>query len=355
MKKNYSILFCAIALLGMVACEDSSDENNDNEVPEITVGAYILNSGKMSSNNASLTYYDAATKKATQNVFLTRNDKGLGDTSNDMIIYGSKMYIAVQVSGVIFVTDKQGTIIKEITLNDYNEPNRLTSYNGKVYASYFDGGIVQIDTATYVTKTAKTGINPVELKVSNDKLYVAISEGTNYPNYGKTVAVINPTTLEEIKRIEIGLNPSKVLKDNDDNIYVTTIGNYGDIPTELKKINTETDEFSTIKFPAEYGPLTHVAMGPNNKLFVIAGDWGKGKIYTYNISTQKSEGEFVTDGTTIKDIFCLSADIVNGDVYVGTSDYINTGDVYVFGADGKLKTTIEVGLNPMTVVPVRTR
>lgn len=357
MKKNYSILFCAIALLGMVACEDSNDEN---EAPEITVGAYILNCGKQSTNTASLTYYDAATEKATQDVFLARNNIKLGVTSNDMIIYGSKMYIAVQESGVLFVTDKQGTFIEKITLKDYKEPNRLTSYNGKVYASYFDGGIVQIDTATFATKTAKTGANPVELKASNSKLYVALSEGMNYPNYGTTVAVINPTTLEEINRIEVGLNPNAVAKDNNGNIYVTTIGNYTDIPAELKKIDTETDIVSTIALPAEYGTVVHIAMGADNKLFLIAGandsDWKfQGKIYTYNTSTQKFEGAFVTDGTTISNMFSLNTDAVNGDVYVGTSDYKNDGDVYIFGTNGKLKTKIEVGLNPMKVVPVRTR
>ena len=56
---------------------------------------------------------------------------------------------------------------------------------------------------------------------------------------------------------------------------------------------------------------------------------------------------FITDGTVVDKPYSLSADPLTGDIYVGTSDYTNNGDMYVFSAAGKLKNRFEVGLNPM--------
>lgn len=357
MKLNQSILLCAFALLTIVSCKKSDPIVKP---PEVTFGTYILNSGNNPDNNASLTYYDVKTGAATQEFFLAKNGKKLGDTANDMIVYGGKMYIAVTISGVIFVTDMQGRILSEITLDEYKSPQCLTAYNGKVYASYYDGGIVQIDTTSFATKSAPTGMNPEEVKESNGKLYVAISNGLNFPNFDKRVAVINPTTLNEIKSIEVGLNPAQIEVDHNNGIYVMSKGNYADVPSSLQRIDGGTDKVTPITFPADYGTVLHIAMGANDKLYIIAGisnattGWKLiGKVYVYNTATQKFEGEFVTDGTTIDNMFSLSTDTSNGDVYVGTSDYQNTGDVYVFGVDGKMKYKIASGLNPMMVEFVR--
>ena len=74
---------------GFSACSD--DENlpdNGGEEPteSTTTGVYILNSGRMSSNNSTLDYYDPLTQELTGDVFAAVNGRGLGDTANDMLI-----------------------------------------------------------------------------------------------------------------------------------------------------------------------------------------------------------------------------------------------------------------------------
>ena len=68
----------------------------------------------MGSNNAGLSCFNLNTLTMTVDTFMNVNEKGLGDTANDMIVYGSKMYIAVYGSSIIEVTDLSGKSIKQI-------------------------------------------------------------------------------------------------------------------------------------------------------------------------------------------------------------------------------------------------
>ena len=44
----------------------------------------------------------------------------------------------------------------------------------------------------------------------------------------------------------------------------------------------------------------------------------------------------------------MSSDPVTGNVYIGTSDYTNTGDMFIFSPEGKLIDQLALsGLNPM--------
>ena len=65
------------------------------------------------------------------------------------------------------------------------------------------------------------------------------------------------------------------------------------------------------------------------------------------MKTDKSLGKFVSDNTELPNAYSISA-TSDGYVYVGCSDYMTTGDVYVFTADGKLHDKFDSqGLNPL--------
>lgn len=75
----------------------------------------VLDQGKFGSNNSTLTKYDVLNQQTINNYFESINKKGLGDTGQDMIKYGSKIYVAVYNSSVIHVIDsKTGSLIKTI-------------------------------------------------------------------------------------------------------------------------------------------------------------------------------------------------------------------------------------------------
>lgn len=355
MKKIYSLLLCTAVLFSLVSCESNNGSNDGPGASNI----YVLNSGSWNqANSSSLTSYDLELETTADDIFASQNGKGLGDTAQDMVVFGDKIFISVYGSGVIFVTDLTGKIKEEIKDDTYFYPRYLATDDDYVYVSYYDGAIAKIDPETYsVTKTAiSTPGNPERVAVVNGKLYMAISD-YGYGNEASVVAVYNTSTMELLSNIEVILNPTVLTADSQGNVYVISMGNYGyytpEVYATLQKIDTDGN-VSTISIAEEDGYLpVSIAMGNNNILYVMEGSGypTTGDVYAYNTTT-KVASKFITDGTTVSDLYMISTDLTTGEVYIGTSDYSNTGDLYVFNSDGTFKSSFGVGLNPMKAISV---
>ncbi len=75
------------------------------ETPKVTTGVYVLNEGLLTNDNTTLTYYDFGTGTATTDYYANVNGSGLGDTGNDLLLYGGKMYIVVNESSYLRIAD----------------------------------------------------------------------------------------------------------------------------------------------------------------------------------------------------------------------------------------------------------
>ena len=198
----------------------------------------------MGSNNAGLSCFNLNTLTMTVDTFMNVNEKGLGDTANDMIVYGSKMYIAVYGSSIIEVTDLSGKSIKQIkSSGDALLPRFFTANEGKVYVSLYDGYVARLDTASLeIEQKVKVGRNPEQLVVANNKLYVANSGGLDYNTpvgYDKTVSVIDLASFQETKKIEVVTNPVNLVTDSQGDVYLVSMGDYGAIPNTFQRIDSE--------------------------------------------------------------------------------------------------------------------
>jgi|SRR5574344_181483 hypothetical protein len=351
--KLFTIKFALIALIATTILPSCSKDNTEpEEVIKKTTGVYILNSGKMGNNNASLSYYDFTSKKVTANLFASLNGKKIGDTGNDMIIYGGKMYIGATNSSIIFVTDLNGKLIKEITVMGEKanlSPRHFTTGDGKVYVSYFEGYVGQIDTTNFSVNSVKVGALPEGIIYVGGKVYVANSDGYNYP-YGTTVSVLNASTMKVIKEITVSNNPQTFHLDSEGDLYLISWGDYGKIPASLQKINLATYEVTPIK---DVVP-TNMAIGKDNKAYIISSvydaNWKQTiKYYLFDTKTDTVVKEFVSSDI-VKNGYCIFTDPTNGYVYIGCSDYVSNGDMYLFMPDGTFVEKFDTGgLNPIKV------
>lgn len=324
--------------------------------PVVSSGIYVMNEGVWGMNNSMITYYDLEDYSAVSDFFGTVNGRGLGDTSNDLKLYGSKLYCLVNISGQMEVINPNtGISLKQISfLNGSGiskQPRYMAFDKDKVYVCSFDGTVVRVDTTSLEIEASVTaGSNPDGIAVANGKIYVSNSGGQNFPNFDHTVSVIDLDSFTETKRITVGLNPFKIEADAYGDVYVLCRGNYDDIASSLVRIDSRTDEV------AETYDLTM-------SNFIISGDlayyysmnWTtfQASVKTFNVKTETPENDsFISDGTVVSAPYGIAVDETTGAVYLGDAgDYSSNGSVYCFSSAGVLvKKLNSYGVGPSQIV-----
>lgn len=314
------------------------------------VGFYLLNEGNMGSNKASLDFYDFEKGLYRKNLYAEANPNatlGLGDVGNDIKIYGSKLYVVVNMSDKVEVLDAKTS--KKITQIDIPNARYLAFHKGKAFVTAYDGYVSVIDTLSFKEERRITvGKQPEEMAVVEDKLYVANSGGYNYPNYERTVSVIDLNTFKEITRIDVGINLHRLKADKYGDIYVTSRGDYYNIPSNLYVIDTKSNTLKKT-FNIEASNLyIH-----NDKAYIYSVVFNYNTMENridYSTIDVKSEtvlpGSFITDGSekNIAIPYGIAVNPTNEDIYVTDArDYVSPGVLYGFDKQGKKKFEISTG------------
>lgn len=335
----------------LIVSKDNSGESKDFATVAIEDsfeygGLYVLNSGNKGANNASLSYYDLIAGTMTTNIYKTVNGSGLGELAEQLLIYGSKMYITVYGSNRIVVLDLNGKLLNTIEptsgTNEPVNPRRMAADNGKIYISYFSAhSVAALDTASLkIEQVVSVGRYPEHLTVANGKIYVANSGGLDYPNYGKTVSVINQGTFKVEKEIEVALNPEQVVADSQGDVYVISLGNYGDVKNTLQRIDATTNEVTVM----DYGTNMTLA---NDQLYVMYGQWGDPNITfkKYDTLTETVVNDNFVTGRTFSgsNTYRLGVDPTTGKIYISEAPYGATSSLLIFGANGNFEKEVETG------------
>lgn len=355
MKTNKLVTLVLISIFAITTFTSCDPQEEIIKTPAISTGVFVLNSGKWKSNNASLTYFDFATGFASSTLFSDKNNRGLGDTGQDMIVYGSKLYISVNTSSLIEVVNaKTGVSIKTIPMtNDAGapaSPRSLTSSNGKVYVVLYDGHVAQLDTTTLaVTKKIQVGANPDGSVIANNKLYVANSGGYNIvPD--STVSVINLTNFAEEKKIKVNMNPQMLKVDSYGDVYVASFGDYGAIKGKFQRIDVGTDKVTDINLNAQGFDI----IGDKAYVYTFSYDtnWQAAdkKIAVYDVKNEEIISTNIITTTIDKTPYSINIDPTNNDIYLGVTDYVNNGKMYCFDKNGVQKFTFTTGVNPIKTI-----
>jgi len=337
------------------SCDSKSDSPQIDQA--ISTGVYILNEGSYKNNNASLTYYDLTTSTATGDVFTAKNNRGLGDTGQDILKYGSKVYIAVSASSLIEVLDAATGISKKTipmlnTSAQPSTPRSLAAYNGKVYITLFDGHVAQLDTTSLlIEKTISVGSNPEGIAVANNKLYVANSGGLGAVK-DSTISVIDPVSFTVTGTFKVVINPVIIKADIYGDLYVISFGNYTTIPYTLQRIDATTGKVSVITGQKPYNLAIE---GDIAYMYGIEYDaqWNPTiKTYTtYNVKNEQVvNAAFISTSAIANTPYSIDVNPITKDIYIGETDYTNTGKMNVFGQDGTLKFSFATGVNPRKTI-----
>jgi YVTN family beta-propeller protein len=348
-KKNfiYTLALC-MAIASFTGCKDDDDPALE-EKPVPSEFIYVLNAGLFNSNNASLSMCNLNDGTVVSDVFETRNGRRLGNTGQDIIIYGSKMYIAMYGESTIEVTDLDAKSIKQISTE--GPPRSFAVDGGKVYVTYFNGYVARIDTASLaVEDKVPVGRNPEQLTVAGGKLYVANSGGLEI-EYDKTVSVVDIATFTETKKINVVINPCNIVSDGNNGIYLVSMGDYGSVPNTLQEFDENAGTF-TVMTDINGTSIANVG----STLYSVFAQWSAptAEYYSYDMKEKKILSDhFIGDTEISGPNPQVSTDRTFGDIFITTTDYKTDGDIHVFDGTGRFVGKFGVGMCPIKAVRVK--
>lgn len=342
------VALMAVAALAAACQKETTPE--DRPVVDEMARAYVLNEGLWGNNDGSLTMLDYNSGAASNEYFAAQNGRGLGDVAQTAAIYGSKLYIVVWGSNTLEIAQAaDAKALKQISFAG-RSPRCVAFYGSKAYVGCYNKYVYAIDTATLmVTDSCRlTGMQPEGMCVAGDKLCVC--SGWEYDANGGTVfdntmSVVDLGTFSEVRKVQVGLNPAKVMAIDGHRVLLNYWGDYGSVKSGLQIVDLDDDTTEELGFEA------------------TGFDMREGQVYSYSFSyttgkTEIRKTDLATKSSTvleigegIKSLYGISVNPHNGDILLTDSrQFRSSGDVHCYSASGAKKWVAEAGKGPSKVI-----
>lgn len=359
--KTRSIIFstlCSLMLgMGFASCSDDINDDEEPIIDPVDYPAYILNEGLWGANNGNISRFFPNYKitSAESDFYKQINGKPMGDVANAMIEENNSIYVLLNGSKYVarlneFTQEQARYTFPE----NEGEPRCMDVEDNFLYVTQYGGQVSKINIKDMsLAGTFHKGDNLEGIVEKDGKLYVANSyKGLN--DFNQEVFVVNAKTMALESTLQVVLNPTKI-HEIDDKIYLISQGNYMDIPGALQVLDTEKGTFTPI-----LDNVTKITEGNNGLVYGVCSTYDSNwqltnSFFTYDPKTNKvSKESFLQDAPSsfsTDAIYLLEVDDNNGFIYVGTSDYVNSGTIYQFDKAGKLIQSFDSGgINPSAMV-----
>lgn len=329
--------------------------------PERIEGFFLVNEGNMGSNKCTIDHFDARTGGYQRNIFPERNPgvvKELGDVGNDIAIHDDRLYVVVNCSNLVEVMNVHtAEHIGSVTI-----PNcRYIVFDGdRAYVSSYagpvqidpearPGKVVEIDTRTLtITREVVVGYQPEEMVITGGRLYVANSGGYRYPNYDRTISVVDLESFEVVNTIDVAINLHRMELDRFGRIYVSSRGDYYGTGSDIYVVDVATE-----RVIGRLGLAASEMCIDDDRLYVISTEWSytsNSNEVSYAIYDTAEERilsrSFITDGTEkqISLPYGLAVNPETKEIYVcDATNYVTPGYLYCFSPGGELKWRVRTG------------
>lgn len=369
MKRRFlRYLWVAVCLFLCLACrEDLPVLRSESEAvsrpgsPHEIKGMFVLNEGNMGSNKCTLDFLDFRSGFYTRNIYPERNPevvKELGDVGNDLQVYGNRLYAVINCSH--YVEEMDVRTAQHIGSVNVTNCRYIVFAGDKAYVSSYagpvqidpnarPGKIVEFDVNTLqITREVVVGYQPEEMVIKDGLLYVANSGGYRFPNYDRTVSVVDLGTFEVVNTIDVAINLHRMKLAPDGLIYVSSRGDYYGTKSDVFVIDPEAQ-----RVVGRLGVAASEMCMDGDELYLISVEWsyvsGKNEIWYTLYDTRKREilpRNFITDGTE-KDIsipYGLGVNPETKEIFVSdATNYVTPGYLYCFSPEGKLKWKVRTG------------
>jgi DNA-binding beta-propeller fold protein YncE len=350
--RSLSALFIPALILAAFlwdGCRSNPTEPSGS-TPASTTGVYVVNEGNYQRGNSTLTIYLPDSNKAYQDVFAIANGRNLGDTGNDIVVYGGKAYIVVsgsqRIEVISLATSKS---VGTLTFPGKRDPYRLVILNdAKAFVTNLsDSSVTEFNPSTLqvVTDRIKVGLNPTGIAGANGKVYICNSGF----GFDSTVTVLNATTGGLIKTVFLGDSPSEIGVGPNSEVIVKCDGRSdyakpaNDTPGSISKINADNDVvFSRVTLPL-------VTYGHPGRMTISSKGVGYFQAKNGVIKFSYTGSTISVGGTPFSTIaaYGLAYDDATDRLYVtDPRDFVQPGDVYILDTNGATVKQFLAGVIP---------
>ena len=350
MRKSYYMTMAVAVAMCLTSCSDDEPNNNGTDPKAPSQGLYILCEGNMGSNSATLDYVDFLTSNTiTTGIYNAVNGASLGDTGSDLAYSDGYLYAVVNGSNKVEKIDAE--TVKSTASVSITSPRQICINGNYAYVtSYSDGeegrgSVKEISLANFsVTRSLPVSYEPEGMAVVDGKLYVANSCGLHLASTDDSyVSVIDLGTFKEVSRLKVGTNTEYVKADSKNRLWVTSRGNYADIPSRLYMLERDSKGEMAIAKTFNFA-CSNLAIG-NEKLYYYASEWSNVTFSmtitfgTIDLNTLERGDSFIADKTLAESLYAPYSILVNrnnNEIYLtDAGDYVSSGQVFCFDKEGK--------------------
>lgn len=312
-------------------------------------GLFIICEGNFQYGNATLSYYDPQDNVVMNEVFNRANGMKLGDVAQSMTIHDGKGWIVVNNSRVIFAID----------LNTFKEVGRIQNFTSPRYIHFVN------DEKAYVTQMWDNRIaivNPKKFEITGyiEVPGMSIESGSTEQmtqwgryvfctcwSYQNRIIKIDTETDSVVDDLIVGIQPSSIVLDCNEKLWTVTDGGYEGSPYGYEQpVLMRIDPTSMAidrKFVFKLGsaPRSLQLDGTGNTLYWINDD-----VWRMDVNSERLP---LTPFLPYQDTkyYGLTVNPDNGEVYVADAiDYMQSGMIYRYSADGDLLDRFYVGISP---------
>jgi DNA-binding beta-propeller fold protein YncE len=350
--KAFKTLLTAIAAMTL-AVLPSCMKYGPSEEEEFVVdpsgeGLFIINEGNYMYGNASLSYYDPATKRVENEVFFRANGFKLGDVAQSMTIADGIGWVVVNNSGVIFGIDPT-TFKEKRRLTGFTSPRyfHMLSPTKAYVTQIWDPRVFVVNPSTcettgYVTTDMDYDSGSTEMMVAWDRYII-----TNCWSFQNRILKIDTATDAVVQSLVVGIQPESMVMDCNGKLWVLTDGGYKDSEygyeaAKLLRIDPESFKIElSFSFPQDAVASKLTVNSDGDELYWL--DTGVWKMPVD--ATHLPVRPFISREGSL--FYGLTVNPVNGEIYVSDAiDFVQSGVVLRYSPEGELIDTFNVGINP---------
>ena len=348
MRNLLSLLILSIII--STGCEKEKDQPA-TQVTGSLKGVFVTNEGAFQAANASITFLSEDGGAYIPDIFNNANGLPLGDILQSMTIHNGKGYLCVNNSQRVEVVSmddfkKTGTVQGILSPRYFCGANTSEGY----VSDWASNRVYKLNLTTLtIIDSIQAGNGPEEMLIHSNKIFICNSGGFGTDS---TLTIADVNTGNTIATPVIGVNPSSIITDHNNDIWILCKGSLGGDFTPTpddaggRLICMDPNSFTikaAINFNYNQHPLQLRRNGSGDTLYFLNGSsFYTGAVYRMSIlDTVAPTGPLVN-----RDFYSLGIHPGNGTIYVGKSSFSTTTHALRFSGNGVLKDSIAVGIGP---------